>query len=820
MKRILNIAIAGALASMPLMADESQMLELGESVRRSWVSPDGSEGKPEERVYLGFDARIAAGNFASGAAEALRVVVNGVPVTVDRLRNKQHQWVHGQRSFVNWGGANETMKVLYHRWDDEAPGKGRLHRYVFDITSLLDEGKAEVELRSVFAGVEGAKVEVRNLEVTTGPKMEKHPAPVVEEPLYLSEPLMPFRERAISLHKGQRLKLDVAPDDLTAAVKVRAGGEVAEAGKAEVTLGEDGRVEVGMEALPLSVGLQVGLAGEGWKPMGAEWKVERQPDGSLVFSHAKVRVERRLERSAFGVSVVDRVVNLTQEDLAVGLLYEFHLGDLEGLREFRLFGRKRPTFYANSEPHREMGTIPTAWFRTERGAFGLLVDTDVLRNQASYLAYDETLGVGTDRFYLKPGGSQEVGWALSPDNGEGYYGFINRIRARWQAYQEIPGLFGFVYPAGIDRNLTSPEEIAAFLEDTGITNPCLPVAMKPEPGDKARRGRLIYGNEPAEEVQESLDLAAEFIRTAQAGGVKLPFLLYSDLHLVGVGKDRSILDRLKDSLIKDYRGNLVEYREGWLYNLLPTENTSAGRQFRETLERYFKTPGVRGVFLDEWDHSRARISFNHPDGVTALLDENFRIVRKVGTVPLMVADYQADTVDFLVKHKALIYANQFDTTRKATRLPVAHFAEPTQYDHFFLFGAQLGRTPLSLTVKRSSDPWLDVQEFLKYGVLTCFYAKRLTGDHLLKEVYPITVRQQGPGYVVGGDRIVTLRSGSYSLGGETPLEAHIFGGEKGQRLRSVRAEGTPGDRTVLELTLNRDNQEVAIIKAAAPTAQP
>ena len=197
--------------------------------------------------------------------------------------------------------------------------------------------------------------------------------------------------------------------------------------------------------------------------------------------------------------------------------------------------------------------------------------------------------------------------------------------------------------------------------------------------------------------------------------------------------------------------------------------------------------------MDEWDHSRSRVSFSHEDGMSALLDEGGRIVRKVGIVPIMARDFQVRFVEELVARDAVIFVNQFDDTLTAARLPVVHFAEPGgSYDSYLLGAAQCSRTPLSLHVKATRGIWNDAKEFLKRGLLMCYYWKYLHGDHLLKRCFPITVREIWPGVVIGEDRIVTCASGRFTLGRDDPLTAYIYAGPTGELQAEVAANASVG----------------------------
>ena len=116
---------------------------------------------------------------------------------------------------------------------------------------------------------------------------------------------------------------------------------------------------------------------------------------------------------------------------------------------------------------------------------------------------------------------------------------------------------------------------------------------------------------------------------------------------------------------------------------------------------------------------------------------------------------------------------------------------------------------MSLHVARTRSVWQDVKEFLKRGVLTCYYFKYFHGDHVLKKCFPITVKEVWPGYIVGKKKIVTMSSGRYSFDRDKALTAFIYSGSKAllhSKITSAqRADGKH------EISLKLTSDQVAVI---------
>jgi len=66
--------------------------------------------------------------------------------------------------------------------------------------------------------------------------------------------------------------------------------------------------------------------------------------------------------------------------------------------------------------------------------------------------------------------------------------------------------------------------------------------------------------------------------------------------------------------------------------------------------------------------------------------------------------------------------------------------------------------------------------------------------------------------VIGEDRIVTCSSGTFSLGGDEPLTAYIYGPPGGELDRTVEGQSTVDGRAAVEVTLSEG--EAAVVMAA------
>ncbi len=773
-----------------------------------------------EQVFLSFRARIQA-RYQTGSATALQVAVNGLPTSLERLRNKPDYYLFSSGRRIAWYSPGEAAWVLpYYAWERTDVAEGFVHAFVLDITDLLRPTGNTVGFQSVYHTDPEATVQLRDVRLLHSDDFPKAPSLADEPVLTESRGLEEFRRRALGYHRGAEatLRTDTPWEPEVGVVAPRTDW----AQEYELAVSPTGRIAVTVGRDCYEARSWLRTAGGPWLPIGEEpvqgWASFAVEGGEITCETPELSLRRSVLRHGSNVEVRDELTNRTDADLPVMVVNALDVGDIAGIREFRISGQLQMRFWASTSPTegRRTAATPTAYVERDASAVGLVMEDDALRNQGSFLVWDSMVAMGDDMLYLAPGASRTLVWKIFPLTEPGYFGLVNALRHDWELFGEIPGLFGFVHPSSEERmyedvRLEGPEEIAQWLADTGIDVASTTANI---PFDDGRPGAL-YGNEELELLREGLQPFVAWREQVRADGAQVECLPYMDIHLCRLVGDRTLEDleaRLPGALIRDAWGDPVAYRSGWLYNVLPTLDNACGRHLMDAMRLYMDELGFDGIYLDEWDHSRARVSFNHQDGMSALLDEDGRIVRKVGLVPLMARDFQVALIEELVARGATIFANQFDGTLTTARLPIVHFAEPYgSYDSYLLAAAQCCRTPMSLNVKATRGIWQDTREFLRRGLLLCYYWKYLHGDHVLKRCFPITVRELYPGVVIGDDRIVTCASGTFTLGRDRHLTAYIYAGPDGTLQRTVPANTTVDGHTAVELSLTDD--EIAVVMA-------
>ena len=815
---LLSVSGAGqALEARVPAVEGTQRILFDETLRIGVPTPPD----PGRAAYLSFDARIEAGRFRSGSAAACVVAVNGIPTSLERLRNKAPYYVFSSEHRVFWYVPSRSAWVLsYYPWDNTSKAGGHVNRFVLDVTDLMRPADNVVTFTSIYRyGANDKPLELRNIQLLLSDDFPRSSNLSHTHPPRESHGLAAFRKRARGWHTGALAKLNTA-----IAYRPEVG---------EVEPCRSYRREFGFELLPsgrmvVSVGADrydvfssIRFAGEAWRDIGhgegsGQWeRFEAIGDGLQPQTRA-VAWQRRVKREDSHLEIRDTFTNRTGQDQPVMFVNMVDCGKVEDLTELRLAGQMRSHFYACTSPmaDRLTGATPLAYVAMKNSAVGMVLEDDAYRNQTTWMTWDAVLAAGDDLFYLAPKSSYTVVWKIYPLEHPDYYDLVNAVRHDWNLFQRIPGLFGFVHPSTKQRmyedaRYKTAEERARFVRDAGIE---IASGTFRYPGTEDQK-RVLYGGEPVATHRRASASLVEWRDMVREQGVDVKCLPYMDIHICRL-TDGETLDGLRqrfpDALPLNAWGEPVAYRTGWLYCVLPQLGNPVGEHLMQMLDLYVDELRFDGIYLDEWDHSRARVSYGHRDGVSALLDEQGRIVRKMGFVPLLSKEFHVAFAGELVKRNAVIFANQFDDTLAAAQLPIVHFAEPVAYDSYLLRAAQLSRSPLSLHVKPRVNLFETVREFLKRGVLTCYYWYYLHGDHVLKRCYPITVREIRPGVVIGDDRIITCASGSFTLGRAKPLRVHVYGAPKGLLERTLdKTRRNAQGHTVVDLQLTE--VQVAVI---------
>ena len=449
--------------------------------------------------------------------------------------------------------------------------------------------------------------------------------------------------------------------------------------------------------------------------------------------------------------------------------------------------------------------------RQDRGnGWGVTAESDWLR---LLLALRAQRGVGalySESLALAPGSSVDFDLTLSPvTDGGGYWSFINGVRDRWRVNgitQQRPIFWGYARPAGAASEEAAVREALGNLgpvtvvlgpwqrlePDTWVVRagayPKLPPDAPRAPGacpDLDVDAFLTFAHREAAWAQ--LKQHVELIRRA-APNVAVMQMLHPSMEVIY----RPLQDRwpYAAEAILTAEGKPYEsgfYSRAWLGDWTDKDwgvlyyTPRPGSMYLETIlqsaTRGLDDVGLDGLYCDEfsWAFTRSgysRYDYSRWDGYSADLDAEGKVVRLKADNAALTESCQLRLVSECLRRGRLFLGNGGNALRSLNRLPHARFIEGGNSAAQWPQG-HLSPTPLVLGNTGDETTRQGVFESVKACLRQgCLYSPTAVNlllegpDNFVSKLYPMTVRELGPGWIVGEERVVTAVSRRFEWPGD------------------------------------------------------
>jgi hypothetical protein len=250
--------------------------------------------------------------------------------------------------------------------------------------------------------------------------------------------------------------------------------------------------------------------------------------------------------------------------------------------------------------------------------------------------------------------------------------------------------------------------------------------------------------------------------------------------------------------------------------------------------------GIDGMYWDEFSwvaQSRgySRYDYSRWDGHSADLDEQGNVIRLKCDNGWITETAQLVLAEECLRRGKILVANEAASLRSVNSLPIARFQEEHN-GYGYMANAHLSPVPLifgnSYTFehediwghKTRKDIFDSVKSVLSLG---CIYSP-LYNDNLLLEgegpdnfvckLYPLTIRDLGPGTVTGEERLITTQGGSFNWPGRAASVRLYIYDEKGDLAGKDTVLKTEAGKP-LALTVPKDGLVIAEVEMSAPGAR-
>lgn len=532
-------------------------------------------------------------------------------------------------------------------------------------------------------------------------------------------------------------------------------------------------------------------------------------------SNRYYKFHREITSLENALQIRDTITNRT--DSPLGLMIKYRIDgkktkvDSLRLNGFLQIGRKglRNEQILNAEN-------PSVYVNSGNGGLGLLAVDDALRaNLVTFGIADNEYGMMNRRLVIDPGKSYTTSIEVYPTATADYFDFVNAARRKWEVNFQLDNL---VFAHGFSNHAAKRKD-ADFADFIRLHKPHYigldtQTRIAPEGGQVPERsledyvwGSPLLLTERFEPLRNTTLLLRDRFLAADP---EAKIIAYHNSYLI---PSPDTATRYPDELWRDRSGEPATYSRVKAQRILPNEFNQTGQAQFEVFDKFFVANRM-GIFWDESIGVDPLYSFKTPwDGYSGELDpKTFKLLEKVSNIILFSQNYQKAVIKKFRDADLPVVCNFEPGTWAVAKCDnILRFVEghdplSGNRTHFYTPVAW-GAADIELT---ENDIAKTMRTHLANGALFMYYSRKFEHDNnFIQEFYPITPLELHSGYVIGKEKIITMRSGTFSWNDKAALEAVIFD-KNGFKCRTVA--GISADDGISRIVVTLENDEVAVIK--------
>jgi hypothetical protein len=503
-------------------------------------------------------------------------------------------------------------------------------------------------------------------------------------------------------------------------------------------------------------------------------------------------LERSIEAKEERIEIEDKFVNLSSSE-PLGIIINNCL-----------FSNSKP-----KEVFSEGGSgNPTIFIAQQHSGLGIVVNDDIYRLQLRVAYENCKINFFTKNFGLKPNSSYTLKWVIYPrsvspakrafpltDNaGPDYWDFINQVRRDWKVNYVVGGPCEFIKITDTLLRSKTRKEIFAGKK---------PEYLLLRPWFEYCDGSSVIMNR--EQFAADWHKAVKVIKSLNSK-VKC-FASLEPTFTIPLKTEEIKDSSFKDSFVYDDNGNPMIVAQWWPivkkvkgngyirkkgYEYVHTyleKGNSRLKQFKEQCNFIFDELNADGVYLDLFGHTSTRrpgyrYSYNKWDGYTVDINsKSLNISKKYTDLALVASSGQAEALKDILSKGKVVIANYPAGTREMTNVHINRFSEISG-NLLYCYKTHLG-SPLALgtpwrtvsnhTTKRLME---DIIDYLNSGVLYYYYAvnyiDKPKNTSALSYCFPFTPIELHSGWLIGKERIITSKSGTFGWHDMSKVKGHLF----------------------------------------------
>jgi len=533
-----------------------------------------------------------------------------------------------------------------------------------------------------------------------------------------------------------------------------------------------------------------------------DWTVRsrRAGDRLIVTGDSKrYSVIRTVESRGGKFLIRETIQNKTDEPIGVGIRYDVVVPKRFLSGDVYLAGNPDERSYD------ACAVNPTVFARQAGSSVGVLAEDDVLRVQMAALNKGNSIQFGTEHFGLEPRAKHTVEWTIYPARDRDYFGFVNKVRRDWKVNFTIPGPFAFsegeVLPERKIKVYAVPPWFL-YATGSGLSKDAFKKVLQPKLAK-------LYAAQPDAISLGMIETNLVAVdRKTMPGGEILPESS-RDSRTGAYGyectpEQTKLFEKSPwfDCMLKTADGRVLidtYYPDAGFLDLMvyPAPGNYQLKYLLDEIDYLMDVVGFRGIYIDQFSlavrgfSQRDRFDFSRWDGHTVDLDGRGEIARKYTDASLAGAPARREIIRHILSKGGVIVTNGHSASRETTGLACLNFQETewadwNPVDHLgdeppIMGDMSAGHldTPIGLGIRPGRfgeagrehhaeiiHKW--VIACLKNGQLYYYYDSRIPKDGpgageygALNHMFPFTPVELHAGWLVGKERIITAKSGTF-----------------------------------------------------------
>lgn len=592
------------------------------------------------------------------------------------------------------------------------------------------------------------------------------------------------------------------------------------------------------------------------RPSASDWKVTVKGKSSKLTAIGVWKdysVVRTIVPEHGRFKVCDKITNKTAKPLGMQIRYNAITNNEFNGKNAYLCGSSTLTATDNC------ATNPSVFLQQPGSSMGMVVEDTLFRLQMEVVRRDNSVEYATRHFGLAPKKSYTLEWAIYPSKDTDFWSFVNRVRKDWNVNYTIvgpcpfgdenivPGRKGVMYPMNPWWDFEKNQALDAEAYKA-LIQPKVKKLLAAQP--YAIPMAMLDTNLVPYDTRESNG-------KIPAGTLGLPDSIRTGY---GVECDKEQTEYIKktpwwDSVVKTADGRAVidtYYAPAPYCDLMvyPAPGNYQLKYMLHQIDYSMDVIGLRGIYMDQFNigikiEQPGRPDYSKWDGHTVNLKPNGDIEKMYTDVTYVGAPARAEIIKRVRSKGGVVMTNGHPVDRETASLGVQAVAE-TEWDLSSpedllswneppympaIAEGQLS-SPISLGIRPGrfgefgKEHWAEIMQkwvitCLKSGTVYYYYAFTIptsgpgAGEYgIINHMFPFTPVELHSGWLVGKERILTAKSGSFFWDhSEKPIVLAFD--LKGYGIKPAKLEMTQkGNGWQVDLGI-KDWQETAVITDAS-----